>query len=53
MALKCDFQKFAKKPPKSNKCMTQMSTLPFWGVFREVFRIRSKIWPLEVPFFGT
>ena len=29
------------------------STPPFWGVFREVFGDRSKIWALEVPFFGT
>ena len=33
--------------------MNQESTPPFWGVFREVFGVRSKIWPLEVPFFGT
>ena len=30
-----------------------MSTPPFWGVFREVFGVHSKIWALEVPFFGT
>ena len=35
------------------KRMNQMSTPPFWGVFREVFGVRSKIWALEVPFFGT
>ena len=35
------------------KRMNQMSTPPFWGVFREVFGVRSKIWALEVPFIGT
>ena len=35
------------------KRMNQMSTPPFWGVFREVFGVRSKIWALEVPFFCT
>ena len=33
--------------------MTHMSTQPFWGVFREVFGLRSEIAALEVPFFGT
>ena len=28
-----------------------MSTQPFWGVFREVFGVRSYIGALEVPFF--
>ena len=32
--------------------MNQESTSPFWGVFREVFGVRSKIWALEVSFFG-
>ena len=35
------------------KGMNQMSTPPLWGVFREVFGVHSKIWVLEVPFFGT
>ena len=30
-----------------------LSTPAFWGVFREVFGVRSKIWALEVPFFDT
>ena len=33
--------------------MKQMSTQPFWGVFREVFGVRSYIGALEEPFFGT
>ena len=33
--------------------MNQMSTPPFWGVFREVFGVRSYIGALGVPFFVT
>ena len=33
--------------------MNQESTPPFWGVFREVFGVCSKIWALKVSFFGT
>ena len=32
--------------------MNQESTPPFWGVFRGVFGVRSKIWALEVPFLA-
>ena len=35
------------------KRMNQESTTPFWGLFREVFGGRLKIWALEVSFFGT
>ena len=35
------------------KRMNQMSTPPFWGMFHKVFGVRSKIWALQVPFFGT
>ena len=30
--------------------MNQMFTSPFWGVFHEVFRVRSSIRALKVPF---
>ena len=40
-------------PARKWKRMNQESTPPFWGVFREVFGVRSKIWALKVPFFGT
>ena len=33
--------------------MKQMSTQSFWGVFREVFGVRSYIGALEELFFGT
>ena len=32
--------------------MTQMSTQLFWGVFREVFGVHSKIWALQVTLFA-
>ena len=35
------------------KRMTQTSTPPFWGVFREVFGPCSQIGALETSFFGT
>ena len=39
----------------TRKCkrMNQMSTPTLCEVFREVFGVRSKIWALIVPFFGT
>ena len=33
--------------------MKQISTQPFWGVFREVFGVCSYIGALKEPFFGT
>ena len=36
-----DFTKIGLKPTQKLKRMNQMSTQPFWGVFREVFGVRS------------
>ena len=35
------FSKIGLKTTQKPKRMNQMSTQPFWGVFREVFRVRS------------
>ena len=40
-AKKTRFSKIGLKPTQKAKRMTQMSTQPFWGVFREVFGLRS------------
>ena len=46
------FKNWLDTRPKM-EMQNQESTPPFWGVFRGVFGVRSKIWALEVPFFGT
>ena len=40
-AKKTRFSKIGLKPTQKAKRMTQMTTQPFWGVFREVFGLRS------------
>ena len=50
---KRDFQKIGLILAQKWKRMNQMSTQPFWGVFREVFGVRFYIGALEVPFIGT
>ena len=49
----CNFQKLAWYSPENGNAWTKTLPHHFGGVFRKVFGVRSKIWALEVPFFGT